>query len=145
MERRGTDVHQPPGAYARQGRRYSTPVPADGCSRRYCLRLLALYVTCEWSGGRVPRVNALSDCWKNGRRDHLTSVLRSRYRDVVFRRNPPPWMCAWQHTGFHRTTIGPRQALYARHGAGETHAVATSGSQSEAVCGQIVRYVGKDK
>jgi hypothetical protein len=33
-----------------------------------------------------------------------------------------------------------RQAWYRR-----THAVATSGSQSEAVCGQIVRYVGKDK
>jgi hypothetical protein len=74
-----------------------------------------------------------------------------RYCDVVFRRKPPPWVCAWQDTGLHVTLQGPRQtmlgpsaALYARRGEGETHAVATSGSQSEAVCGQIVRYVGKD-
>lgn len=61
-------------------------------------------------------------------------------------------MCAWQDTGIHATLAGPRQtmlgqsqALYARRGSGETHAVVTNGSQSEAVCGQIVRYVGKDK
>lgn len=41
--------------------------------------------------------------------------------------------------------LGPSPALHATRGTGETHAVATGGSQSEAVCGQIVRYVRKDK
>jgi N-acetyltransferase len=54
-------------------------------------------------------------------------------------------MCAWQSTGFHASRVGPRIAQYARHGVGETHAVSTDGSQSEAVCGEIVRFVSKEK
>jgi N-acetyltransferase len=54
-------------------------------------------------------------------------------------------VCAWQSTGFHAARLGPRIAQYARHGMGDTHAVSTDGSQSEAVCGEIVRFVSKDR
>jgi N-acetyltransferase len=63
----------------------------------------------------------------------------------MLRRKPPRWVCAWQSTGFHASRVNARGARFARHGFGETHAVATDGSQSEAVCGQIVRFVGKDQ
>jgi len=54
-------------------------------------------------------------------------------------------MCAWQSTGFHVARVGPTGSRYVRHGNGDTHAVSTDGPQSEAACGEIVRFIGKVK
>lgn len=60
---------------------------------------------------------------------------------LVFRSKKPSWVCAWQNTGIQTVGFGNMRRA-ARIGVGEPHAVATAGSQSEAVCGQPVRYVG---
>lgn len=59
----------------------------------------------------------------------------------MFRSKKPPWVCAWQNTGVQVVGVGNFRR-YARIGVGEPHAVATSGSQSEAACGQAMRHIG---